>query len=294
MEERLRKFAHLVEAGSFTRAANELHVSQPALSTAIAKLERELKSPLLVRGSRPLTLTPAGDIAYRAAKDLAVQADNLKLRLRALAQERLSVRIGMIDSVADALFQDSASLAVLGDAKVLLVVNNSRYLIQAVARGELDIAFVAEQAKPLPAPLQASPVAAEPLVVIAHVSRRLPPGNKLPDFIGYDQPSNTFRLIQRALREYGIAPQIGFYSTSPEVMLRLALLNKGVAALPFLMVRDHLKRGALRRLGSPRLWLIPRPIIAIRRRDKNLPAVLAEFTEQAAVVLERLAAEAAI
>lgn len=291
MEERLRKFAYLVDAGSFTRAAGELHVSQPALSTAIAKLERELKTPLFVRGSRPLALTPAGNLAYKAAKDLAVQTDNLKLHLAELANEKLTLQIGMIDSVADALFAGEDGLQVLDGAKVSVVVNNSRYLAEAVERGELDIAFVASQSKRLSPLLEVMPVANEPLVVVSHAQRHASPGARLPDFISYDQPSNTFRLVQRALRDYGVTPDTSFYSTSPEVMLRLVLLNKGVAALPYLMVRDHLKTGNLKRLGGQTPWLIPREIVAFKRRDKQLPLALKQLTHQIATILETLTDE---
>lgn len=291
MEERLRKFAYLMDAGSFTKAAAELHVSQPALSTAIAKLERELKTPLFVRGSRPLVPTLAGKLAYQAAKDLSVQTDNLRLRLAELAGEKLQLHIGMIDSVANALFADGSGLEMLNEAKVSIVVNNSRYLMEAVERGELDVAFIAAQSKKLPPLLDASPVGVEPLVVVSHANRPISAGSSLPDFIGYDQPSNTFRLVQRALRDYGVTPQTSFYSTSPEVMLRLVLLDKGVAALPYLMVRPHLQTGQLKRLGNKAPWLIPRQIIALTRRDRDLPKVLEHLASQVTNTLNVLMRE---
>lgn len=292
MEERLRKFARLVDAGSFTKAAAELHISQPALSAAVTKLEREVRARLLVRGVRPLALTPAGKLAYQTAKDLAVQADNLKVRLAELAQERLSLRIGMIDSVANALFADSEGLEMLRDAKVSVVVNNSRYLAEAVERGDLDIALVAEQQHRLPAVLEAKPVATEPLVVVAHAQRRTVAAPELPEFIAYDQPSNTFRLVNEYLKAHGVEPQASFYSTSPEVMLRLVLLNKGIAALPYLMVRTHLQSGELKRIGAPKPWLIPRAIIALKRRDRELPLPLRQLIGQTSLMLDGLMAEA--
>ena len=57
MEDRIRKFAHLIDAGSFTKAARDLHISQPALSMAVQKLERELHAPLYIRASQPVTPT---------------------------------------------------------------------------------------------------------------------------------------------------------------------------------------------------------------------------------------------
>lgn len=288
MEERLRKFAQLVEAGSFTRAAVELHVSQPALSTSIAKLERELKTPLLIRGVRPLALTPAGKLAYQTAKDLSVQADNLKLRLAELARQPLTLRIGMIDSVADALFEDDTSLEMLQDAKVSIVVNNSRYLAEAVERGDLDIAFSAEQQGRLPALLEAKPVGTEPLAVVCRAGRHASSSASLPDFIAYDQPSNTFRLVNDYFRSQGVTPEVNFYSTSPEVMLRLVLLGKGVAALPYLMIREHLQSGELQRLALKNPWLIPRSIVVLKRRDRELPSALKQLTARTTHILRAL------
>jgi DNA-binding transcriptional LysR family regulator len=292
MEERLRKFICLVDVGSFTKAANQLHVSQPALSTAIAKLERELKSTLFVRGVRPLALTPAGVLAYQAAKELRVRTDNLRQHLAELAGQTLSLRVGMIDSIADTLFRQGVGLELAKDAKISLVVNNSRYLADAVERGDLDIAFIAKQRGHLPAVLEAKLVANEPLVVVARSQKAVLKNAALLNFIAYDQPSHTFRLVNDALKEYGVTPQTIFYSTSPDVTLRLVLQNQGTAALPYLLVRNHLKRGELVCLGHKTPWLIARPIVVIRRRDRQLPQVLASLIGQTTTILTQLMLEA--
>jgi len=289
MEDRLRKFAYLVDAGSFTKAAAELRLSQPALSTAIAKLERELKTALFVRGSRPLAPTPAGQIAYQTAKALSVQTENLRLRLAELAHERVSLKIGMID----ALFASGDDLGMLEGAEVSIVVNNSRYLTDAVERGDLDLAFIVASSRKPPSLLEAQPIGAEPLVVVCHPSRHASPSVHIPDFISYDQPSNTHKLIQKALTSYGVTAQTTIYSTSPEVMLRLVLQNKGVAALPYIMVRHYLEAGELKRLGGKQPWLIQRQVVAIKRRDKELPQVLSQLSKQVAATVDDLMAQAA-
>ena len=286
MEDRLRKFAQLVDSGSFTRAAAELHISQPALSTAVAKLERELKAPLLVRGARPLAMTPAGELAYQAAKELEVRADNLRLRLAELAEQPIALRIGMIDSIADTLFSSGAGLELAKDARISLVVNNSRYLAEAVERGDIDVALIARQRGKLPATLESRPVADEPLVVVAR------PGiSTLSSFIAYDQLSNTFRLVNEAFKKYGVKPTVSFYSTSPDVTLRLVLQNHGSAALPYLLVREQLKNGELHMLGGQAPWFIPRPIVFIRRRDRVLPVALVTLVQQIGQILDALSRE---
>ena len=57
----LRQFLALVDTGSFTAAANQLHVAQPTLSAGIAELERALGTPVIVRERRALRLTEAGN-----------------------------------------------------------------------------------------------------------------------------------------------------------------------------------------------------------------------------------------
>lgn len=55
----LRQFLALVDTGSFTAAANQLHVAQPTLSAGIAELERELGAAVILRERRALRLTEA-------------------------------------------------------------------------------------------------------------------------------------------------------------------------------------------------------------------------------------------
>src|ERR687888_387971 len=62
LEARLRAFAAVVREGSFSRAAEELFVSQPAISKHVASLEGELGAQLVVRNRRGASLTPAGEV----------------------------------------------------------------------------------------------------------------------------------------------------------------------------------------------------------------------------------------
>ena len=280
MEERLKKFASLVDSGTFTAGARDLHVSQPALSAAIAKLEKELGARLLVRGVRQLTLTPAGRLAYDTAKSIAASTDNLDVRLRELAHIELELKIGMIDSVAATVFAHPETFTALEErARISVVVDNSRALLQTVERGALDIALVVADRQPHGL-LRLQPLADEPLVLVtqaAHASelaKQLANG-RLPGFISYDRASTTCRLITDALGLQNVVPESVFFSTSPEVMLRLVCLGRGVAVLPYLLVRSRVARGELTVMSDV---FIPRPIALAQRRDKILPAQLRQLT----------------
>jgi DNA-binding transcriptional LysR family regulator len=286
MEERLQKFAILVDNGSFTRAAQQLHTSQPALSIAVAKLEQELHVKLIVRGVRPFKLTKAGKIVYETAKKLFITTDNLKFRLAELSHQQLSLTIGMIDSLAYMLFLTDTNLRDLENkAKISVIVNNSRYLLSAVEHDELDIAFVTEQFKPVGRHIQLQYVAIEPLVLVAHSAQSFAVQEawnkgRLENFISYDQPSNSYQLIKRMLDQKGIIIVPKFFSTSVEVMLRLVQLQKGVAAIPYVLVKDLIATNKLTLIGQPLPIIIDRRIFSLMRRDKLSNHLLTTFTKK--------------
>ncbi len=299
MEDRLRKFAALLDAGGFTRAARELHISQPALSVSIAKLERELNTPLYVRGSRPVAATPGGKLAYAAAKKLAANTDDLQLRLAELAQADIALSVGMIDSLASTLFTPGNGLpAAISGGRTSLVVDNSRNLLAAVERGEQDMAVLVARTSSVPADITLTPLADEPFVLVCHAAQRtalraaLRHGS-LPNFISYDRPSATSQVIYEALHRRGIEPKPTFYSTSPEVMLNLVRVQQGVAALPYGMVRPFQAAGEIYLLGEPEPWVLARRIAVAHRRDRTLTASLTDITRQLVRLLEDLSADAA-
>ncbi len=290
MMDRLHKFAVLIDEGSFTAAAQRLHTSQPALSIAIAKLEQELRVKLLVRGSRPISLTQAGIITYDSAKELEIMTQNLTVKLADLSHQRLSLILGMIDSIA-ALFLTNNLLRELEHAaKTSVIVNNSRYLLRAIEHDELDIAFVTEQPNSPSKLIRQEYVATEPLVLVVHhqqvndTQADLSRGT-IRNFISYDQPSNSYQLIKKSLEQKIISVSPAFFSTSVEVMLHLTLMQQGVAVLPYLSVKKFVTGGELSLLGLPYPMVIDRRIYALTRRDKHNSRLLRVVTHQLGQIL---------
>jgi LysR family nitrogen assimilation transcriptional regulator len=74
----LRYFVGIVQAGSLSRAADQLNVAQSALSHHLASLEAELDRQLVVRGSKGVLLTEAGDVLYRHAETILRRVESAK------------------------------------------------------------------------------------------------------------------------------------------------------------------------------------------------------------------------
>jgi DNA-binding transcriptional LysR family regulator len=284
MDDRLQKFARLTEIGSFTKAAKVLHISQPALSIAVDKLERELGSELLIRGNRKLELTEAGKAAYTTALDHQNATDHLRTELSRIARKRPVVAIGMTDSVAASVCTTEAFDELEQAASVTVVVNNSRYLREAVVQHQLDIALVVDDGAEHPN-LVISPSGTEELLLVCHpnlltqAQAELEEG-RLHNFICYDKPSNTYRHIQHALQTAGIKPKISLYSTSPDVMLIQTLRGRGISALPRFMVGPLLEQGKLIHLEQ---LIISRPLCTVGLSGKTLPSCLKDFIKAARI-----------
>jgi DNA-binding MarR family transcriptional regulator len=80
----LRAFVHVTHAGTFTRAAEELHLTQSAVSTAVGKLEAELGFELLRRTARGVELTEAGEAVFERAREIVASADAIRSDLAAM------------------------------------------------------------------------------------------------------------------------------------------------------------------------------------------------------------------
>jgi DNA-binding transcriptional LysR family regulator len=100
----MEAFVRVVDSGSFSRAAKQLRLGQPALSKTIAQLEKRLGVRLLLRSTRGLTPTEAGRNFYERAKRAIEEADEAELTARG-AGATLSGRLRICAAVTFARLQ---------------------------------------------------------------------------------------------------------------------------------------------------------------------------------------------
>lgn len=141
----LKYFVVLADELHFGRAAKRLHISQPPLSFNIKQLEQALGVELLIRSSKGVELTPAGEIFRQSALQLLGQTDAAIDRVREVGAGVTSrVRIGFVGSMLfrgmpERLQRFQASFP---SVQVELTEGNSSDQLAALARGQLDLGFV--------------------------------------------------------------------------------------------------------------------------------------------------------
>jgi DNA-binding transcriptional LysR family regulator len=141
---RLLTFRAVARAGSFSAAARELALTQPAVSQQVAALERELGARLLHRGPGGLALTDAGTIALEHADALADRIALADTQLAELADDAGPVRVGAFPSALATIVP--AAIARLGGRRVEAVEGTMAELAARVGDGRVHVALVFQDA----------------------------------------------------------------------------------------------------------------------------------------------------
>lgn len=138
-------FVTIAETGSFTLAAEKLHLSQPPLSKQIMLLEDELNTQLLIRSSRRIKLTESGVLLYNRAKDILRMMDTAVADLSSqMGKPRGIVRLGVVKSTGDLLLNQKLSefYSQCPDVMLDLYESDTNSLIDQIKGGKLDAAIV--------------------------------------------------------------------------------------------------------------------------------------------------------
>lgn len=251
----LRYAIAVARRGSFTAAAEELHVSQSGVSAQVAKLERDLGVRLFVRGSRAVTtsadgavLLPRMEAALQEVERVRVTADELAGACR--GRVRVGTVIGCtipeyLDAFAD--FRNRHPTV-----EVSAIEGNSDDLVTLLTDGHLDVAIVAH-AKPLPPELRTIVIVDEPIV--AGIPDRHPWAGSSAISLGAlaDEPVLTLprgtgvrAALDRTCRINDVEAVPDVEAHSPQTVLALAGQGVGVAVLSPSMIDAELHQVHIR------------------------------------------------
>lgn len=236
----LRVFTAVARHRSFTRAAEELHIAQPAVSMAVRKLEEELELTLLHRQEKRVALTAEGEVLLRHAERLLEQAQVAQdemAELRGLA--RGEVRIGIPPMMSAYYFPQVIRDFRSRYPNLRLSVNGegAARIQRMIVRGEIDIGVIA--GAQIPAGLTGERFLREEIVACVPAGHRLADRASLPleEFLA--EPLLLFKegytmreLIDEQLQRLRVEPQVVF-ETNLFSLVR-SLIKEGLGLSTFL------------------------------------------------------------
>ena len=245
----LRYFVTVAEELHFSRAAERLHLAQSALSAQIRRLEAEVGGPLLVRSTRRVSLTPAGEALLTDARGILATVDGAVSRARALARgEESTLVIGSQGPAPGALL--SPLLARFGaqhpQVRVEIRAFDFNDTVNGIRHGRADLAFLYA---PLREPdLEVVPLLSEQRAVVVPAGHRLAGRAELtPDDLAGEmfitQPSAAplqWRDFWLLVDELGQRPPLSPYiGETLEEWLTLIGRGEGIDTCPAIIGRYY-------------------------------------------------------
>ncbi len=285
-------FLEVARAGNLRRAAEALHLSQPALTGRIQALEAELGATLFRRGRSGMALTAAGRAfvpsAERALETLRDGAALVRDIERGVAGE---LAIGAAAAVSAYVLPELLArfTATHPGVRLLVRTGHSEEIVEAVVRGEVALGLVRELRDPRVA---SRSLYADELLLVARpdhpfAERGRIDVNRLAEarLIFFDRTSSYYGLTNALLRTAGVSPQGIMELDNIEAAKRMVERGLGVALLPGTAVADALGAGSLVRIALLGADPIRRRIVAVERSQAGEPsAALAAFQ----VLLDRI------
>ncbi len=257
---RLETFVWVASLGSFRKAAERMHTTQPAISARISALESELGVKLFERevGSAPIALTAKGKDLLPYVEKILYQSEQLRKRAESTTAYSGVIRIGVSETIAHTWLSTFLSRLhnEMPKLDVELTVEVTTVLSAGIKDRSIDLGL-------LMGPINDPSIVNLDLCTFS-LSWVASPMLNLPDrllyleelapwpIISYARNSKPYAEISQKFRELEGPPAHFFASTSLAACRSLALDAVGVATMPDVMIEDALQAGTLKRIRA--IW----------------------------------------
>ena len=287
-DQRIRSFLEVYETGSFTKAADSLALTQPAVSKHVKSLEDEFGVDLFIRSHNKLYATPEGNITAKYARKMLQLEHNMKKELNNSKRQLSRISVGITHTAeSNASAEALASFAMAhAKMKVKIISDTTDKLLGMLKDYRLDLAVIEGR---ISDPGLKSVVLDTDCLVLA-----VPPEHPMADkpYITIDELKQE-RLIIRSrhsgtrnmfvsslearnmhLDEFTILMELDNIATIKDLIRR----GFGVSVLPRSTCEDEWKKGKINLLPIEGLGMI-REMNLVYRKDWDRPAILSEIAE---------------
>ena len=250
-------FWRVAKSGHLTRAADDLHVSQSALSSQIRQLEERVGEPLFARTGRRLVLTDTGQLVLSYAENIFGLGQEMLGRLEGQSEGMVRLRVGSVATLSRN-YQENLIRPLLADPAVTLTLESGMLdsLVEGLLQHRLDVVLANEA---LPAhpdrPLHCRFLGSQVISLVGPASQWAARTLRIPEDLGGRElalpgPRHALRGQFDALCvAAGVAPRLRA-EVDDMAMLRLVARDSGwLTLLPEVVVQDEIRSGVLITVG---------------------------------------------
>ena len=245
----LRAFISVAEQRSFSRAAERLHITQPAVSKRVSALEAELDTLLFDRIGHKIILTEAGKALIPRAKRILLEVEDSKRAVANLTEEIAGpLQIGTSHHIGLHRLPPVLRRFIREHPHVHLNIQfmDSEEACNAVIHGELELGIVTLPLAPS-ADLHLTPVWHDPLVIVAHcdhplLAKKTVAAEELSHYSAILPATGTFtrEILEQALQPLQIKLNVGMSTNYLETIKMLVSVGLGWSVLPQSMLGDDI------------------------------------------------------
>lgn len=280
----LSVFASVARHLSYTRAAEELHLSQPAVSMQVRQLEEAIGLPLFEKVGKKSHLTEAGREMFHYSQRIGQElreAEEVITALKGVRRGHLRISVATTANYfATRLL--AAFVGKFGGVTFTLDVTNRKTLLDQLVANETDVVIMGRP--PAELELEATAFMENPLVVIARpdhpLARQADPltVEQLRDqiFVVRERESGTRIAMERFFADRGITPRAGMEMTSNEAIKQAVEAGLGLGLVSIHTLELELETGRLAILQVEDFPIL-RHWYVVHSRGKRLSPVVAAF-----------------
>lgn len=259
-------FYTVAKCGNISLAAKELFISQPAVSKSISKLEENLKTPLFVRSSKGVRLTPEGEILFRQAEHafLALHAGEEQIyRMHELGVGQLS--IGVSNTLCKYILLPYLQTFIKENPHIRISIEcqSSFHTLEALKDGTVDIGLIGEpQGKNTDIAFYPVTDIQDGFVTtksyLENLKKRMPETQTDPaallshaTLMMLDKENLTRQYIDDCLKNYAPLNAQMIEVSSMDLLIEFVKIDLGIACVIEEFVKKELEEGTLLRFSHP-------------------------------------------
>lgn len=252
MDQQLQVFVTVVERENFSRAAEELHMTQPAVSHYIQTLERQFGTRLLERSNKFVQLNKAGEIVYHHAKEIL----NLYKKMHYLVDDLTAKATGYLPIGASYTFGEYVLphiIAAMHDRYPLIrpaiTIGNTKEIAELVKSHQVEVGII--EGELADESILVEPFAVDEMVIFAsrqhHLAHTKPTRKQLSEEtrIIREKGSGTRTAVDHLFRKLNLAPKNVLEFGSTQLIKESVEAGVGISMLSSWAIRKELQIGTL-------------------------------------------------